>query len=81
MPHGTMTRVPHVAFRTGVWSHTTGGLTASFDPSWDLQAVDTGFPMASCVIRFRRTNNRHLLHRKIRRHGSLQVRFLAPWEP
>lgn len=59
MPHGTMTRVPHVAFRTGVWSHTTASLTASFEPSWDLQSVDTGFPMASCVIRFQRTNARH----------------------
>lgn len=53
MPHGTMTRTPQALFRTGVWSH-DGAICAAFDTSWDLQDVDTGFPMASCVIHFRR---------------------------
>lgn len=55
MPHGTMTRTPQAAFRTGTWSHASVALTVAFAESWDLQKVDTGFPMASCVIRFERT--------------------------
>lgn len=57
MPHGTMTRTPQASFRTGVWSHASTALTAGFTDSWDLQDVDTGFPMASCVIRFTRTES------------------------
>lgn len=57
MPHGTMTRTPQAPFRTGVWSHVSTALTAAFNESWDLQDVDTGFPMASCVIRFTKTDS------------------------
>lgn len=53
MPHGTMTRTPHVDFRSGRWG-AGATIAAQFRPSWDLQNADTGFPMASCVIRFRK---------------------------
>lgn len=53
MPHGTMTRTPHIDFRTGRWG-ADASIAARFLPSWDLQHADTGFPMASCVIRFTR---------------------------
>ncbi|WP_141743029.1 N-6 DNA methylase [Corynebacterium sp. HMSC11E11] len=53
MPHGTMTRLPHSQFRTGRWGG-DAAIAARFLPSWDLQGADTGFPMASCVIRFTR---------------------------
>jgi SAM-dependent methyltransferase len=52
MPHGTMSRRPHVGFRTGNWSGTATGsaFKVQFEQSWDTHLTPTGFPMASCVI-------------------------------
>lgn len=53
MPHGTLTRKPHHSFRGGKWNAHSGvstGLTAAFEPAWELIKIQTGFPMVSCVI-------------------------------
>lgn len=49
MPHGTLTRKPHEAFRSGRWNI---GASVRFGESWDLgkASAATGFPMTSCVI-------------------------------
>lgn len=52
MPHGTMSRVHAAGFRDGYWAQGTAAVR--FRESWDLQDATTGFPMASCVIRFTR---------------------------
>lgn len=52
MPHGTMSRVHAGGFRDGYWANGTAAVR--FRESWDLQDATTGFPMASCVIRFTR---------------------------
>jgi hypothetical protein len=62
MPHGTLTRKPHEAFRSGVWSLMNGGESTrvQFLPSWDLSKSPTGFPMVSCVIRGQLTGQRSI---------------------
>ena len=80
MPHGTMTRTPQAPFRTGVWNQAASTCNATFAESWDLQDVDTGFPMASCVIRFTRTNTtgKRLPSKTLRWSGQLP-RPDIPW--
>lgn len=57
MPHGTLTRRPHEGFRTGQWGSFSGGSHAvSFGEPWDLVDVPTGFPMVSCVVKGRATD-------------------------
>jgi len=60
MPHGVMSRQPHAGFRTGDWISKSSAATATFEPSWDLAAVTTGFPMTSCVIWLRRNDPKEL---------------------
>ena len=50
MPHGTLTRQPHSAFRSGVWNGPAFELRAQFGTPWDLSKAATGFPVTSCVI-------------------------------
>ena len=50
MPHGTLTRQPHSAFRSGVWNGPAFELKARFGTPWDLSKAATGFPITSCVI-------------------------------
>lgn len=58
MPHGTLTRKPHTGFRSGKWSSKAAGrLAVSFTEAWDLAAVNTGFPMVSCVVRGERSQS------------------------
>jgi hypothetical protein len=58
MPHGTLTRKPHTGFRSGKWSSkAAGSLAVSFDEAWDLAAINTGFPMVSCVVRGERSRS------------------------
>lgn len=50
MPHGTLTRQPHSAFRSGVWHGPAFELRAQFDVPWDLSKAATGFPVTACVV-------------------------------
>lgn len=60
MPHGTLTRYPHVGFRTGRWG---ASQRAAFETPWDLQdmARATGFPITSCVVRGTSSCDAHAL--------------------
>lgn len=52
MPHGTLTRKPHEAFRSARWNTSVmEHASVAFDRPWDLAAVTTGFPMVACVVR------------------------------
>lgn len=50
LPHGTLTRQPHSAFRAGVWHGPGSELRVQFRQAWDLSKAATGFPMTSCVV-------------------------------
>lgn len=50
MPHGTLTRKPHVNFCSGTWGGDAGAQHMKMMTAWDLSRAATGFPITSCVI-------------------------------
>lgn len=81
MPHGILSRQSHAGFRTGKWSSRSVSLHAAFDTSWDLDAITTGFPMTSCVVRGRPARTAGALpatatawHGRLARNGDI------PWD-
>jgi SAM-dependent methyltransferase len=58
MPFGTLSRRPHTGFRAANWnSDDSPALQVSFDEPWDLSSIRNLFPMTSCVVRGRLTEN------------------------
>lgn len=80
MPHGVLTRKPHTGFRTGDWSSKAVSLAVSFDPAWDLDDIDTGFPMTACVIQGALSPAATALSSVATAwHGNLGTRVDRPW--
>lgn len=81
MPHGVLSRQSHAAFRTGSWSSKEESLHVSFDTSWDLDDITTGFPMSSCVIRGHKASaSRALPNTAQAWHGRLPHGGDMPWD-
>ncbi|MDN5797043.1 MAG: N-6 DNA methylase [Intrasporangium sp.] len=80
MPHGVLTRQPHAGFRTGDWASRAVSLAVTFDTAWDLDDIDTGFPMTACVIRGSLTAAPQALSTSVTAwHGQLGTRVDRPW--
>lgn len=81
MPHGILTRKPHIGFRSGDWSSKGVSLTVAFEDSWDLDDVTTGFPMTSCVIHGRLEQTpRPISTSVLAWHGKLGSQHDRPWD-
>lgn len=80
MPHGVLTRQPHVGFRSGNWSSKSLSLTVAFHESWDLDDIDTGFPMTSCVVQGTLSPSAGPLSPDVLAwHGTLGSQVDRPW--
>lgn len=80
MPHGVLTRRPHTGFRTGDWSQKGFVFAVTFDEAWDLDDIDTGFPMTACVVRGRLTATAGPLPSSVRAwHGNLGGNIDRSW--
>ncbi|MDE9363994.1 N-6 DNA methylase [Luteipulveratus sp. YIM 133132] len=80
MPHGILTRKPHTGFRTGDWSSKTVSLAVTFESAWDLDDIDTGFPMTACVIHGTLSPTAKALSTVVTAwHGNLGTRVDRPW--
>lgn len=80
MPHGVLTRKPHRGFRSGDWSSRGVALAVAFETAWDLDDIDTGFPMTACVVRGVLSPAGKALGSVVTAwHGNLGGRVDLPW--